>query len=73
MPLSTQAIDQLKKTVDAACADPKSDIPGVSVVVVGKDGKELFAHAAGKRGVTSSEPSRLHRTSNLIDFANSKK
>ncbi|OAL46781.1 beta-lactamase/transpeptidase-like protein, partial [Pyrenochaeta sp. DS3sAY3a] len=59
MPLSTQAIDQLKKTVDAACADPKSDIPGVSVVVVGKDGKELFAHAAGKRGVTSSEPMTL--------------
>ncbi|KAF1846991.1 beta-lactamase/transpeptidase-like protein [Cucurbitaria berberidis CBS 394.84] len=56
MPLSAEVIQSLKKTVDAACADPKSDIPGTSVVVVGKDGKELFAHASGYRGATSSEP-----------------
>jgi CubicO group peptidase (beta-lactamase class C family) len=55
MSLSSEVIQNLKKSVDAACADPKTSIPGTSVVVVGKDGKELFAYAAGKRGVASSE------------------
>lgn len=55
MPLSEDVLKNLRKTVDDAVADPKSDIPGTCVVVVGKDGKELFAHAAGKRGVNSSE------------------
>jgi CubicO group peptidase (beta-lactamase class C family) len=55
MPLSTEVVQNLKKSVDTACADPKTSIPGTSVVVVGKDGKELFAHAAGKRGAASSE------------------
>lgn len=55
MSLSSEVIQNLKKSVDAACADPKTSIPGTSVVVVGKDGKELFAHAAGKRGAASSE------------------
>ncbi|KAH7355786.1 beta-lactamase/transpeptidase-like protein [Pyrenochaeta sp. MPI-SDFR-AT-0127] len=59
MSLSPQVIDQLKQTVDAACADPKSDIPGTSVVVVDNNGREIFAHASGKRGVTSSEPMTL--------------
>ena len=55
MPLSTEVVQNLKKSVDTACADPKTSIPRTSVVVVGKDGKELFAHAAGKRGAASSE------------------
>lgn len=59
MSLSPQVINQLKQTVDAACTDPTSDIPGTSVVVVDKDGREIFAHAAGKRGVTSPEPMTL--------------
>lgn len=59
MPLSEESLKNLAKTVEAACADPKSDIPGASVVVVGKDGKELFAHAAGQRGVSSSDPMTL--------------
>jgi CubicO group peptidase (beta-lactamase class C family) len=59
MPLPNEVIQNLQKTVDSACADPKSDIPGTSIVVVGKDGKELFAHAAGKRGVNSSEDMTL--------------
>jgi CubicO group peptidase (beta-lactamase class C family) len=53
--LPDSVVHNLKKTVDNACADPKSDIPGISVVLVGKDGKELFAHSAGKRGINSSE------------------
>lgn len=54
-PLPDSVVQNLKATVDKACANPKSDIPGTSVVVVGKDGKELFAHSAGKRGINSSE------------------
>jgi CubicO group peptidase (beta-lactamase class C family) len=59
MLLSSEVIQNLQKTVDSACADPKSDIPGTTIVVVGKDGKELFAHAAGKRGVNISEDMTL--------------
>lgn len=59
MPLSDNVLKILRKTVEDAVADPKSDIPGASVVVVGKDGKELFAHAAGQRGVSSSDPMTL--------------
>lgn len=45
--------------VEAACEDPKTGIPGVSVVVVDKNGTELFAQASGKRGVESEEPMTL--------------
>jgi CubicO group peptidase (beta-lactamase class C family) len=59
MPLSDDVLKNLRKTVEDAVADPKTDIPGASVVVVDKDGKELFAHAAGQRGVSSSDPMTL--------------
>ncbi|TVY35577.1 Acyltransferase [Lachnellula subtilissima] len=57
--LSTSAVSGLRTTVDAACANPVSDIPGVTVVVVNKNGEELFAHSAGNRGVGSSEKMTL--------------
>lgn len=53
---SNATLDSLRQTVDTACSDPTSDIPGATVVVVGRDGKELFAHCAGNRGVNSHEP-----------------
>lgn len=56
MSLSAQSVDALRNLVDSSCADPKTNIPGATVVVIGKDGKELFSHSAGKRGVTSDEP-----------------
>jgi CubicO group peptidase (beta-lactamase class C family) len=59
MPFSAQALSSLQNTVKKACNDPKTDIPGVTVVVVGKDGNELFAHSAGRRGLTSSDPMTL--------------
>lgn len=37
------------------CADQEFGIPGATVVVVGKDGHELFAHSAGKRGTGSKD------------------
>lgn len=53
---SRAVLDSLRQTVDTACTDPTSDIPGATVIIVGRDGKELFAHCAGKRGVNSHEP-----------------
>lgn len=57
--ISPAAISVLNQTVESSCADPRKDIPGVAVVVVNKNGEEIFAHAAGKRGVGSDEPMTL--------------
>ncbi|KAL3494378.1 beta-lactamase/transpeptidase-like protein [Aspergillus germanicus] len=59
MPLPEETFATLRILVDDACADPKTTIPGAVVVVVDKEGNELFAHAAGKRGAESSEPMTL--------------
>ncbi|KAI2623724.1 beta-lactamase family protein [Xylaria nigripes] len=59
MPLLVETISKLRGIVDASCADEKKGIPGAAVVVVGKDGNELFAHSSGKRGIISSEPMTL--------------
>lgn len=59
MPLNEQTLGQLRGIVEKSCEDPQQDIPGASVVVIGRDGEELFAHAAGKRGLASSEPMTL--------------
>lgn len=59
MSIDAKSVDRLKGIVDGYCADPNTDIPGATVVVVNKDGRELFAHAAGKRGVASKEPMTL--------------
>jgi len=59
MSFSEQKIKALRQAVDAACASPGTDVPGASVVVVDRNGAELFAHAAGQRGAESSEPMTL--------------
>nr|WOD45575.1 hypothetical protein [Trichoderma atroviride] len=59
MSLGAVTLSRLRGTVDRACLDPPKDIPGVTVVVIGKDGKELFAHSAGKRGLVSKDPMTL--------------
>ncbi|KAL7782419.1 beta-lactamase/transpeptidase-like protein [Trichoderma ceciliae] len=59
MPFSGQTISNLQNTVEKACVDPETGIPGVTVVVVGKDGKEHFAYSAGKRGLVSNDPMTL--------------
>ncbi|KAH8714589.1 beta-lactamase/transpeptidase-like protein [Ilyonectria robusta] len=59
MPFNAQVLSSLRESVDAACSDQKAGIPGATVVIVGKDGKELFAHSAGKRGVVSKDPMTL--------------
>lgn len=55
MSLDAQATSRIRDIVDKACEDQKSGIPGTTVVVVGKDGNELFAHSAGKRGTGSKD------------------
>ena len=57
--LSSQAVSKLQSVFDDACADRDKGLPGVVGVAVGRDGKELFAHAAGKRGCGSEEPMSL--------------
>jgi CubicO group peptidase (beta-lactamase class C family) len=59
MGLSSEAVGHIKSTLNAACADANKGIPGLVGIAVGKDGKELFAHAAGKRGFGSEEPMTL--------------
>ncbi|RMZ79491.1 hypothetical protein DV738_g3328, partial [Chaetothyriales sp. CBS 135597] len=59
MAISTEAADKIKSSLDNACADTDKGIPGLVGVAVGKDGKELFAHAAGKRGFGSQESMTL--------------
>lgn len=53
--LSASSISSLTQAVESSTAD----IPGVTVVVVDKDGEELFAHSAGKRGHGSTESMTL--------------
>lgn len=57
--MQSETLERLRSAVDTACADQKTGIPGATVVVIGKDGKELFAHSAGKQGITSNSPMTL--------------
>jgi CubicO group peptidase (beta-lactamase class C family) len=57
--ISNQTLSQLQHITDAACVDQTVGIPGAVVVVVDKDGNEIFSHAAGKRGAGSNEPMTL--------------
>lgn len=59
MPLNAQVTSHLRNVVDGACVDQTAGIPGVTVVVVEKDGNEVFAHSAGKRGIVSKDPMTL--------------
>ncbi|KAE8151339.1 beta-lactamase/transpeptidase-like protein [Aspergillus avenaceus] len=54
--LNPANIEALKRRLQSACSDSEKGLPGVSVAVVGQDGKELFSHAAGQRGQGSPEP-----------------
>ncbi|KAK8067401.1 beta-lactamase family protein [Apiospora hydei] len=59
MPFSAASLERLGSIVDDSCKDSTSGIPGTTVVVVGKDGEELFIKAAGRRGVDSKEAMSL--------------
>ncbi|KAK9452461.1 beta-lactamase/transpeptidase-like protein [Dipodascopsis uninucleata] len=55
---TAQAEGTLRDVVDKACIDGEHGLPGITAVVVSKDG-ELFAHSSGKRGYGSDEPITL--------------
>jgi CubicO group peptidase (beta-lactamase class C family) len=57
--ISSEAAEKLQQSVNSAVANLNSDIPGTAIVVVDRNGDEIFAHAAGKRGVKSQEPMAL--------------
>ena len=59
MPFSSEAASDLRSVLDEACADGDKGLPGVVGVVVGKDDKEHFAYASGRRGFGSSDPMTL--------------
>jgi CubicO group peptidase (beta-lactamase class C family) len=56
---SSQTLAKLQHVTERACDDQVMGIPGVVAVVVGRDGKELFSHAAGHNHAGSSEPMTL--------------
>lgn len=58
MKFSDETKQGLSALVDTAVQGGAA-IPGAAVVVVGKDGSELFARAAGTRGAASDEPMTL--------------
>lgn len=59
MALSAEAVSSIQSALNNACTDANKGIPGCVGIAVGRDGKELFAHAAGKRGFGSDEPMTL--------------
>ena len=56
--LSDSTTANIRKALDTVTAD-KNKIPGCVAVVVGKDGKIIFSHASGTKGVDTKEPMSL--------------
>ncbi|KAI1172007.1 beta-lactamase/transpeptidase-like protein [Nemania sp. FL0916] len=56
MPFSEQTVSELRSIVDKTVSD---SIPGTTVVVIDKNGDDLFAYSAGKRGIASPDPMTL--------------
>ncbi|KAJ0165676.1 Acyltransferase LovD [Colletotrichum tanaceti] len=59
MPLSSQAVDEIRAMVENAVTSDPRKIPGTTVVVVDRTGAEQFAHSAGQKGLSSDEPMTL--------------
>ena len=53
--LSASAVADIQKTIDGVTAHPHK-IPGCVMVVVDKNGKTIFSHASGNRGIDTKEP-----------------
>lgn len=56
--LSDSSKDGIRTLMDEVTADPHK-IPGCVAVVVDRDGKTLFSHASGKKGIDTKEPMTL--------------
>ena len=53
--LSESAAGDMRKMMGDATSDPNR-ISSCVVAIVGKDGKPIFTHASGTRGVDTKEP-----------------
>lgn len=56
--LSDSSKDGIRTLMDEVTADPHK-ISGCVAVVVDRDGKTLFSHASGKKGIDTKEPMTL--------------
>jgi hypothetical protein len=59
MPISAQAQETIKSSLDSVTSDPKSGLQGLVFVSVDKNGKTLASHASGKRSLQSNDPMTL--------------
>lgn len=55
MPISAQATETIKSSLDSVTSDPKSGLQGLVFVSVDKSGKTLASHASGKRALNSDD------------------
>ncbi|VVT55238.1 uncharacterized protein SAPINGB_P004496 [Magnusiomyces paraingens] len=60
--LSAESVNEIKQLAADATKDPITNIPGVSIAVINKNGDLLVEHAAGKIGVNSDEPMTTDNT-----------
>jgi len=67
-PLSADTAADLRKFIDEKTTGPTPSIPGVIYQAVNRDGKILFNHASGFRGLGHAEPMTLETTFWLASF-----
>jgi CubicO group peptidase (beta-lactamase class C family) len=59
MPVSAQAHETIKSSLDSVTSDPSSGIQGLVFISVDKHGDILASHASGKRAPSSPDPMTL--------------
>ena len=60
--LSDKVTSALRVVLDQETSNPASSIPGLVYCTVNRQGKVLFSHASGKRGLESPELMTLDTT-----------
>lgn len=67
-PPSADIAAALRRIIDEKTSGPEPSIPGVVYQAVDRDGKILFRHASGSRGLGQAEPMTLDTTFWLASF-----
>lgn len=62
MPLSPQAIQNVKSILDTATSGGRTGAPGLVFIAVDKAGNTLVEHASGTRSIDSNEPMTMETT-----------
>ena len=57
--LPQSAMKKLRKSMDNVTSDPHK-IPGAVFIAVGRDGKPIFTHASGKKGIDIEAPMTMN-------------